>query len=87
MEENHKGASIRKNSTLKYGDIVLRAGNGHYEINIVRSIFANFFEIFIEDVAVMLGFRTPKSLEYCKTATDHHKSWQILQVLCLYLLL
>jgi hypothetical protein len=80
MIDHHKGASAMKHSTAKFGNIVLRAGNGHYEINIVRSIFANFFHIYIEDIAKMLGFKTPNSLEYCKSAADHHKSWQILQV-------
>lgn len=55
-------------------------GAGHIEMNLVRTVFAEFFCIYIKPVAVMLGFVTPKSLEYCKAAADYHKSWQILQV-------
>jgi len=80
MTQNHNGCDVSRNSERKYEDIFLRAGNGHYEINLVRSIMSNFFDIYIEDVAKLLGFKTPKSLEYCKSAADHHKSWQILQV-------
>jgi hypothetical protein len=64
----------------KYEKLVLRAGNGHFEINLVRTIFNNFFDIYISEIAKSLGFRSPQSLSYCKSATDHHKSWQILQV-------
>lgn len=63
-----------------FSKIVLRPGAGHIELNLVRAIFKAFFEVFIEPVAIMLGFTTPRALDYCKKALDHHKSWQILQV-------
>lgn len=70
------GHDIRK----KFQKIVLKPGAGHMELNLVRSIFGAFFDIFIRPVAEMLGFTTPRALDYCKKALDHHKSWQILQV-------
>jgi len=80
LKDTHNESDLYSNSERKYADIFLRAGNGHFEINLVRSIMNNFFDVYIEDIAKMLGFKTPKSLDYCKSGADHHKSWQILQV-------
>jgi hypothetical protein len=74
----HEGRNVQ--CSEKYFKIVLRPGNGHYEINLVRTIFNNFFDIYLRPIAKMLGFNSPASLDYCRTASDHHKSWEILEV-------
>jgi hypothetical protein len=80
FDDKHKKKDYTKNSTLKYEGIILRPGNGHYEINLVRSIFSNFFDIYICGLVKLLGFKTPASLQYIRSAVDHHKSWMIIQV-------
>ncbi|CAL8087289.1 unnamed protein product [Orchesella dallaii] len=67
--------------TRKYAKFNLQFGAGHGEINLVRTVFKENFGIFIRPIAQKLGFVSPKSLEYCKSAHDHHKSWQILQII------
>lgn len=62
-------------------------GAGHIEMNLVRTVFTEFFDVFIKPIAMMLGFVMPRSLDYCKAAGDHHKAWEILQVNCDNLLL
>lgn len=55
-------------------------GAGHIELNLVRTIFREFFGIFIRPIAEKMGYASPRSMEYCRAAADHHKSWQILKV-------
>lgn len=59
----------------------LPAGAGHMEMNIVRAFFGLFFDVLVKPVAILLGFTTPRALDFCKKALDNHKSWQIMQVL------
>jgi len=46
----------------KCNRVIMRPGNGHFEINIVRGIFTNFLEAYIKPVAEMLGFTTLRAL-------------------------
>jgi len=32
------------------------------------------------DLANLLGFRSPKALNACMLATDHHKAWQMMEI-------
>ena len=63
-----------------FGWLLLRAGGGHIEINMFRSFFYIYFDVFLQDIARLLGFQTQKALDYCKRANDHHKSWDILNI-------
>ncbi|CAG7722319.1 unnamed protein product [Allacma fusca] len=65
----------------KYAKIIMRPGYGHFEINFVRSIFKNYFDVFIGPIAKLFGFTSPNSLAFCKSAKDHHQSWQLLQII------
>ena len=64
----------------KYKHIILRPGLGHFEINMVKCIFKLLWIVLLSSVAKLLGFRSERALSYCKTASDHHKSWEILQI-------
>ena len=55
-------------------------GLGHYEINMARSCFKLLWIVVLKDMAVMLGFTSPKALSACKNAYDHHKAWQMLSI-------
>lgn len=70
----------------KYQNILLRPGAGHYEMNLLKSIFNMWFPLFIEPVAEKMGFKTAKAKMYCKKSADHHKSWEMLEVI-LYMFL
>lgn len=55
-------------------------GAGHYEMNMVKSLFSGWFPLYLEPVAELLGFRSPKAKWYVQNCSDHHKAWQILEV-------
>ena len=63
-----------------YGWILLRPGGGHIEINMFREFFEIYFDVFLEDLAKLLGFQSEKAISYCKKATDHHKTWDIIRI-------
>jgi len=68
---------IMKDPT-KYDWILLRAGPGHIEINMFKAYFSLYWDVFIGQIGRMLGFKTPKAQAYCKSASDHHKTWDII---------
>eukprot|EP00794_Sanderia_malayensis_P003723 gene3723-4244_t len=39
------------------------------------------WEIFGEEVVRSLGFTTTKALYYSKRCSDHHKTWEIMQLM------
>lgn len=80
LESNHNDNNINTDECKTYGNILLLPGLGHYEINITKALFKLLWPVIFIDLAKMLGFRTIKALTCCEAATNHHKSWQILQI-------
>ena len=70
---------IERNAALQ--NIAMTPGPGHFEINMVRCVFKLLWKVLLIDVAKLLNFSSPKALEACQKAFDHHKSWQILIIL------
>ena len=70
---------IESDATLQ--NLLLVPGLGHFEMNMTRAIFKLLWDVVIEDLADLLGFRTIRAKESCKNCSDHHKSFQIVQIL------
>ncbi|MES9969685.1 MAG: hypothetical protein ABW092_06590, partial [Candidatus Thiodiazotropha sp.] len=64
----------------KYKQIFLRPGLGHFEINMVKCLFKLLWVVLLCRVSKLLGFRSERAQNYCKAASGHHKSWEILQI-------
>ena len=60
--------------------LLLKIGHGHFEMNMVRSFFELNWEIFVKDVAHCMGFCSEAAQKYAKGGSDHHKAWELLQV-------
>lgn len=75
-KEMHNGVSTTY--SRKYKKIVLRAGNGHVEMTIVRSILAFFWEPFIKPIAKHMGYSSENALLFAKKGYDHHRSYNLL---------
>ena len=65
----------------EFGWVHLRIGYGHMEMNMVRSFFGLNWEIFIKDLALAMGFRSEIAQKYALKGSDHHKSWELLNIL------
>ncbi|VDI12845.1 Hypothetical predicted protein [Mytilus galloprovincialis] len=53
---------------------------GHIEINMVKAIVKFLWEPAFIDLARMLGFNSIRALQCCQNCSDHHKSWQMVQI-------
>lgn len=62
----------------KYKKIVIRPGEGHVELTIVRAILSFFWTPFIKPIAREMGYSTENALLYAKKGYDHHKSYNLL---------
>jgi len=49
--------------------ILFFVGLGHYEINMVKALFKLLWQVGIQDLGKMLGFRSPKALATCESAS------------------
>lgn len=45
-----------------------------------KSMFRLLWDVALVDLAKLLGFKSLKAQAACQNASDHHKSWQILQI-------
>lgn len=53
----------------------------HFEINIARCFVSTNWEVFVSELEYELGFRPTKAQEYLKKGSDHHKTWNFLEIL------
>ena len=79
-EEHSKGHSSAATYDRVFGDIVLRPGPGHIEMNMAKKLLKVCWEPFLSTVAKGLGFRTPRAQDVFKNGVDHHRSRQVLEV-------
>ncbi len=61
--------------------MLLLPGPGSVEMNAIPVIFKLLWLLGMEDLARILGYKTPKALVYAQKAADHHKAWEILKLL------
>ncbi|KAJ8027943.1 hypothetical protein HOLleu_30043 [Holothuria leucospilota] len=67
---------------LEFDWVHLRIGYRHYEMNTVRSYFEIIWEVFMKDLAFAMGFCSEAAQQYAKKGSDHHKSGELLCILC-----
>jgi hypothetical protein len=72
--------NVELNENKSYKNILLIPGLGHYEINYVKAIFKLIWHAGLKEFAKMLGFKSPKALSFCESASNHHKSWAMVQI-------
>ncbi len=61
-------------------NILLLPGPGHVEMNAIRVLFKLLWPLGMEDLARILGYKTPKALGYAQKAADDHKAWEMLEI-------
>ena len=78
FESEH--GSLEPSYSKYFGDILLVPGAGHIEKNFLMAIFSLCRPIFMETIAVKLGFRSKKAVEFIINVGDHHLGWQIASI-------
>ena len=53
----------------------------HFEMNGARAFLKRNVAVFIRAMGNQLGFKSPKAQEYLLKGSDHHKTWQLLEML------
>ena len=67
--------------TREFDWIIPLPGLLHIEMNGCKAFFELNWEVFLKSVCTLLGFSSLKALDYAKRCSDHHKSWELLQIL------
>ena len=62
-------------------DCYVIPGLGHYEINMVKCAFKLLWDVVLERLEKLLGFKSIRALTSCQNCSDHHKAWQIIQIM------
>ncbi|KAJ8048815.1 hypothetical protein HOLleu_01285 [Holothuria leucospilota] len=79
-KNNHHTAEKDVVYQKEFGWVHLRIGYGHMEMNMVRSFFSLNWEIVLKDLALSMGFRSEIAQKYALKGSDHHKSWELLNI-------
>ena len=53
----------------------------HLEMNAARAFISINWDIFVSRLAYVVGFESPKAQLYCKKGSDHHKTWNLLEIM------
>lgn len=63
--------------------VIIIPGLLHYEMNSAKSFMKLNWNVFMEDIVKQLGFTSENALNYIRKGNDHHKLWQILEIVYL----
>lgn len=66
--------------------VVLRTGDGHYEMNLMKAFVELNWDVFHKMLAQKMGWKSEMALKCAKQCYDNHKTWQILMISTLGLL-
>ena len=70
---------IEDDNTLQ--NLLLLPGLGHFELNMTRAVFKLLWDVVLEDMAKLLGYKSVRALASCNMCSDHHKAFQMIRIL------
>ena len=50
-------------------------------MNLGRAFVKINWDIFVRDVGICLGFKSPRAQDYLQKVSDHHKMWPLLEIM------
>ena len=60
--------------------IVLKVGDGHYEMNLMKSFMDINWHVCMSELAKRMGWKSEAAQKSAKNCSDNHKTWQLLNV-------
>ncbi|XP_062569670.1 uncharacterized protein LOC134231718 [Saccostrea cucullata] len=80
--EHHQEAHPDKTEKgfLEFEWVVLRPGNGHFEMNMCKTFVELNWDVFFSDLCRIMGFRSENAQRAAKKCSDHHKTWSLLKI-------
>lgn len=79
VEEKH--TNLQNCGRIREFDwVLLRTGDGHYEMNLLKSFFELNWEVCLKQLAQKMGWVSDMALKSAKNCYDNHKTWQLFQI-------
>lgn len=67
-----------KDFAKEFNWVNLKVGDGHYEMNMMKSFIELNWETYIQELVQRMGWRSEAALACAKKCTDNHKTWQVI---------
>jgi hypothetical protein len=64
----------------KFGNIILKIGGLHAEMNMLRSFVSLNWKIYYSFLCTSIGFKSPKAQLLQLKVKDHHKCWDTFRI-------
>ena len=81
--QHHDKSSHTPNGStyfLEFDWVLLICGDGHYEMNLMKSFMEMNWNIFMKSLVQIMGFKSEKAQYSALNCSDNHKSWQLLMI-------
>lgn len=65
---------------LEFSWVILRPGNGHFEMNMFKSFVELNWEVFFSDLCILMGFKSENAQRTAKSCSDNHKTWSLIRI-------
>ncbi len=76
---NHQ-TTVSAVDIFEFDWVILRLGYEHYLINSLKTVIDLCWNIFFKELAIVVGYKSPKALLYCRGATDTLKSMELISL-------
>lgn len=70
---------LEEEEFLEFDWVILRPGNGHFEMNMCKT-FVELNDVFFSELSRVMGFRSENAQRAAKKCSDHYKIWTLLQI-------
>ena len=77
-KSKHGGIGTRYSQEFDW--VFLVCGDGHYEMNLMKSFMELNWNVFMKSFVEIMGFRSEKAQRTALCCSDNHKTWQIILI-------
>ena len=79
-EAQHCSSGVKPKFLKEFDWIFLLTGEGHYEMNLMKSFMELNWNVFMKVFAEAMGWTSEKAQKCALNCTDNHKTWQMLLI-------
>ena len=79
IQQRHQGLQEVEH-ILEFDWVHLKTGDGHVEMNMMKSFVELNWEVFFKDLVQRMGWKSDIALQCAKNCSDNHKTWQLLLI-------
>ena len=76
----HTGSGITANFVREFDWIFLLTGEGHYEMNLMKSFMELNWNVFMKTLVEAMGWSSERAQQCALNCTDNHKTWQMILI-------